>query len=148
MRFQLGRDGQLAEPKTPQAIRDVSLPPFVVKLLAGHKLASPFSQPSNFVFGSETGGPMHYRNLTRRGFEKGLRAAGLDGERKPRWHDLRHTFASILISEGLPVTYVSRQMGHASATTTLSAHLWSASEHAERASAALESSFGALIAAT
>jgi integrase len=36
-----------------------------------------------------------------------------------RWHDLRHTHASILLGEGAPVIAVSKRLGHASVTTTL-----------------------------
>ena len=34
-------------------------------------------------------------------------------------YDLRHTFASLLLSSNAPLLYVSRQLGHAKATTTL-----------------------------
>ena len=40
-----------------------------------------------------------------------------DGER--RIHDLRHTFASLLLQAGAPITYVSKQLGHADASVTL-----------------------------
>jgi site-specific recombinase XerD len=61
-------------------------------------------------------------------------AAGLrlDGARL-RFHDLRHTFASHLIIDlGLDVVQVSRLMGHASPSTTLSiyAHIFDEARHA------------------
>jgi len=34
-------------------------------------------------------------------------------------YDLRHTYASLLLSEGVPLLYVSQQLGHAKPTTTL-----------------------------
>ena len=34
-------------------------------------------------------------------------------------YDLRHTFASLLLSSNVPLLYVSKQLGHAKATTTL-----------------------------
>jgi integrase len=34
-------------------------------------------------------------------------------------HDLRHTFASLLLADGVPVTYVQHQLGHADASITL-----------------------------
>jgi integrase len=36
-----------------------------------------------------------------------------------RMYDLRHTFASLLLASGAPITYVSAQLGHAKPTTTL-----------------------------
>jgi integrase len=36
-----------------------------------------------------------------------------------RPYALRHTFATILLAEGAPITYVSNQLGHANPTTTL-----------------------------
>ena len=67
----------------------------------------------------------------------------MDGRAKLRWHDLRHTFASLLVAQGLNVVYVSRQLGHASPDITLRvySHLFDQAEHGQRASAALEAQF-------
>jgi integrase len=43
--------------------------------------------------------------------------AGLSGFRGP--YDLRHSFATQLLVRGVPITYVSAQLGHAKPTTTL-----------------------------
>jgi integrase len=48
-------------------------------------------------------------------FLKVLRAAGI---RKIRPHDLRHTYATLAIQAGVPLLTVSRQLGHASISTT------------------------------
>jgi integrase len=57
---------------------------------------------------------------------------GLEGM---RFHDLRHGFASALISAGCSVKAVQRALGHASASTTLdvSSHLWPGDEDLIRA---------------
>ena len=59
-------------------------------------------------------------------------------------HSLRHTFASLLIANGLNVVFVSRQLGHANPTVTLStyAHLFQQADHAATAREALETSYG------
>lgn len=36
-----------------------------------------------------------------------------------RMYDLRHSFASLLLASGAPITYVSAQLGHTKPTTTL-----------------------------
>ena len=49
-------------------------------------------------------------------FRLTLRKAGLPAF---RLYDLRHTYASHLLAEGAPITYVAAQLGHARPTTTL-----------------------------
>ena len=126
--------------------------PSLARILREHKaraFAVGRAKPEDFVFASSTGTPLHYRNVVRRGLDKAVEAAGLgaDGRAKLRWHELRHTFASLLIAQGLNVVYVSRQLGHASPDTTLReySHLFDQAEHGQRASAALEASFGAML---
>ena len=55
-------------------------------------------------------------SLVRRSFRRALKRAGL---RAFSTYDLRHTFASLLLCLGTPLLYVSRQLGHKNATTTL-----------------------------
>ena len=89
-----------------------------------------------------TGRAQNGRNVSRRGLHKALENAGLP---MMRFHDLRHTHCSLLISEGLNVVYVSRSMGHASPDITLKtySHLWGAAEHSSKASAALDAVYSA-----
>jgi hypothetical protein len=94
------------------------------RYLAAHKLGSPFSGEDDFVFTD---------------------AVGLNGPDVPKIHshDLRHTFASILIREGADVVFISRQLGHANPSITLRihAHLFGADEQATRLRDALEKRF-------
>ena len=59
---------------------------------------------------------------------------------------LRHGYASLLISNGLNVVFVSRQLGHANANITLGvyAHLFGQADHAQTAREALETSYQAI----
>ena len=52
----------------------------------------------------------------RKRFARVLKAAGVGGH---RLYDLRHTFASTLLKNGVPITYVAAMLGHADSTTTL-----------------------------
>jgi hypothetical protein len=79
-----------------------------------------------------SGQPMGWSNVIRRGLHKAVENAKLRDPR-PRFHDLRHTFASLLIGQGADVVYVSRAMGHADPSLTLRiySHLWAGREHGE-----------------
>ena len=67
------------------------------------------------VFASDTGGYLDVGNV-RRAFYRLLTAAGL---RHIRFHDLRHSFATLLIQQGESLAYVRDQMGHASIQITV-----------------------------
>jgi integrase len=68
-----------------------------------------------WVFASVTGTALDEANV-RKAFNRILDAADLD-RRGP--HQMRHTFASLLLQDGAPITYVSRQLGHKDASITL-----------------------------
>ena len=52
----------------------------------------------------------------RKAFSQALKRAKLPWF---RLYDLRHSFASLLLAQNAPITYVSAQLGHTDATTTL-----------------------------
>ncbi len=60
--------------------------------------------------------PMDADNLRCRVFHKIIEKADLP---KFRIHDIRHTYASLLLSQGEPLNYVKEQLGHASIQTTV-----------------------------
>ena len=69
----------------------------------------------DWVFASVTGTALDQSNV-RKALNRILDAAGLH-RRGP--HQMRHTFASQLLQDGAPITYVSRQLGHKDAAITL-----------------------------
>jgi len=71
---------------------------------------------AEWIFSNGRGNPSDMYNLKRRYFRKVLNKAGL---RIIRFHDLRHTYASLLLAQGEPLTYVSQQLGHANPQITL-----------------------------
>jgi integrase len=114
------RDGERIAPlKTKAANRDVAIGAKLTALLKKHKLASRHSLPHEPVFATEAGEFMSRRNVQRRALEKAAEDACLDGV---RFHDLRHSYASLLISRGLDVVNVSKQLGHANPSITLSVY--------------------------
>jgi len=69
----------------------------------------------NLIFTTRYGGKIHPRNLLR-GYKNVLRKANLP---ENRFHDLRHTAASLMLNLGIPVIVVSRRLGHARPSITL-----------------------------
>jgi len=152
VRKQLDRNGQRVIPKSGRAIRDVELMPALVRLLAEHKVwasKTGHAKPVDFVFCSQVGTPLQHRNVARRMLNPAMEAAKLLGEGSPRFrfHDLRHTFASVLIAQGHDVVFVSRQLGHSSTRLTLDvyAHLFDKARHAQRMRDELEAAYGTLL---
>jgi integrase len=143
VRSALDRHGQHVEPKTRNAKRDVILTPGLAGALQSLRDTSPFSGPMDYVFASRVGTPLHWRNVARRALKPALTKAGIE---PIRWHDLRHTNASLLIAGGANIAFVSRQLGHGSPDITLRvySHLFDGAEHAQRTRDVLETNFGKL----
>jgi len=72
--------------------------------------------PSPWLFSNTEGQPLDEAK-TRKVFKHALEKIGLPTSFVP--YDLRHTFASILLSDGVPLLYVSKQLGHSKPDTTL-----------------------------
>jgi len=71
--------------------------------------------PDNIIFHHKAGGHLS-QNTVRGCYKRILNQAGI---RELRFHDVRHTFASLLLSNGESVTYVKEQMGHSSISITV-----------------------------
>jgi integrase len=72
---------------------------------------------NGLVFTTTTiGTPLDAQKIVNRHFKPLLKRAGLPSI---RWHDLRHTYATLLLSRGTHPTYVQKSLGHASVQLTL-----------------------------
>ena len=70
----------------------------------------------DLIFQSKAGTVLDPNNLVHYHFLPCLEHAGL---RRFRFHDLRHTFGSLLIQDGASLAYVKEQMGHSSIQITV-----------------------------
>jgi hypothetical protein len=70
----------------------------------------------DLVFSREEGKPLVVDTLQRQYIEPALTHAGL---RRFTIHQLRHTYATVLIKAGVPLPYISKQLGHSSIKITV-----------------------------
>ncbi len=111
------------KPKSRSSYRRIDLGPAVLTALKKWKLACPQSD-LGLIFPNLVGKPLCQSHMLRRHFFTALKKAGLH---RIRFHDLRHTYASLLIEQGENIKYIQTQLGHSSPTMTLNvyAHLMS-----------------------
>jgi integrase len=103
----------LAEPKSERAKRTITLPEYAASALREHQLAT--DRDDGFVFTSSVGTPISQRNLTRH-FHSALSKLGLP---RLRFHDLRHTAATLLLKDNVHPKIVQEKLGHSTITLTL-----------------------------
>ena len=115
------------EPKTESGKRTIPLDSGMLESLKRHRvsmteealrLGSAWQNQTDFVFVTSIGTQLNSKNLIRRDYRPVLKKAGLP--ERLRLHDLRHFFASFNLSRGVPVTTVSKIMGHHSPAVTWS----------------------------
>ena len=139
----------LLEPKTKKSIREIPLSEEAVKVLKIHKrkqneqkmLYRDIYQDNGVVFAKADGSFEDPREVLRR-FHKILKKAGV---RKCRFHDLRHTFASILLNEGESMKVIQELLGHSTITTTMDIYSHVTKETKKRSIEILERTVGTKI---
>ena len=109
----MGGELVVTEPKTRASVRTVILPGSVLRVLDAYKK----TVDSRWMFPSpaKEDGPLT-PNYVRRRMQQTLERAQC---KKVRFHDLRHTFATMALEHGLDVKTLSTIIGHVSSATTL-----------------------------
>jgi integrase len=100
------------------------VPTFVVDALC---LRRP-DPPVGLISGTRSGTPIRRPNF-RRVWVAAVARSGLPPAL--RFHDLRHSYATWLVSDGVPINAVSRLMGHEQISTTLDRYTHDARDYAD-----------------
>jgi integrase len=90
---------------------------------------------NGLILASETGEPLNRHNLTRRSFKPLLKRAELP---EIRFHDLRHTCATLLLTRNVNPKIVSEMLGHSSIAITLDTYSHVLPNMRDQAAAAME----------
>ena len=104
---------EASSPKS-RRVREVPLPDQAAAALDRLSRRSEFTGPDEYVFANRLGRRLDPAALRRR-FERARDAAGLP---PLRFHDLRHTYGSLLVAGGVDLVSVKVAMGHSRITTT------------------------------
>lgn len=118
-----GEGSVFLEPKTNAGRRTIKLGESSLDVLRRHKRDQDFRRrvvgdrwrDMDMVFANSIGGPGVTSNI-RREYKRVLELAGLPSI---RFHDLRHTTASLLLNNKVPVIVVSNMLGHSKPSVTL-----------------------------
>jgi integrase len=137
----------VGETKTRRGRRQVNLTPRTVAALRSHrkrqveqrvKLASLY-EDHGLIFASQSGTPLNPENLVKRSFKPLLKRAGLP---EIRFHDLRHTCATLLLGRGVHPKFVQELLGHATIAMTLDTYSHYLPSMGNQASGAMGDAFG------
>jgi integrase len=111
-------NGQLipGPPKTEAGRRTVTLPAVAAAALAEHLAEFAEPGPEGLVFPAPEGGYLRRSNFRRRSWLPAIRAAGVEGL---RFHDLRHTAATLALAAGANTRELMERMGHTSSQVAL-----------------------------
>jgi integrase len=91
------------------------------------------------IFASGVGTPVNPENLVKRSFKPLLKKAGLP---KIRFHDLRHTCATLLLGRGVHPKLVQEHLGHATIAMTLDTYSHYLPSMGDQAAGAMGNAFG------
>jgi integrase len=123
----LQRDGghfRFEEPKTKASRRQVEVSELAIEALRQHRrrqvqerlAAGPLWTDHDLVFANAVGNPINVSNLVPRSFNPLLAKAGIP---RIRFHDLRHTAATLLLELGEHPKVVQEMLGHSQVGVTL-----------------------------
>jgi integrase len=118
----IGGEFRFVRPKTDRSRRTIALPKSVVKALLAHRARQaadrlaigPAWQDHDLVFTMADGSPIE-RKFLHNDFKRILRIAGLPDT---KFHNIRHSAASLLLAQGIPLREIMELLGHSSMPLT------------------------------
>jgi integrase len=136
-----GYQVRYSEPKTAASRRVVSLDPGTVAALRAHRARQLEERlmlgagylDEGVVFASVSGEVLHPDFVSKR-FDRLVKAAGVP---RIRLHDVRHTCATTLLEQGVPLKVVSERLGHSSTRITADLYQHASETMQEEAAAKL-----------
>ena len=137
----------LGETKTRRGRRQVNLTPRTVAVLKDHRERQLEQRAKHagmyvdhgLIFSSEIGTPLNPENLVKRSFKPLLKRSGLP---EIRFHDLRHTCATLLMGRGVHPKLVQELLGHATIAMTLDTYSHYLPSMGDQASGAMGEALG------
>ncbi|CAN5892328.1 site-specific integrase [soil metagenome] len=119
----IGYEIQYSEPKTARSRRTIALDPASVSALKAHRTRQLEErlawgsawEESELVFTREDGRPIHPHSVSG-AFERAVKRSGLP---PLRFHDLRHTYATLALEAGMKPWDLSDRLGHSTVAFTL-----------------------------
>ena len=112
-------DVQVSDAKTERSERVIDLDPRTGAVLRAHRAEQTAERREHsggdLVFCRPDGMPLH-PDVFRQTFGRRVARAGVP---KIRFHDIRHTHASLLLQAGVPAKVVSERLGHATVAFTM-----------------------------
>src|SRR5262249_10805364 len=124
------------ESKTRSSRRTVLVSEGTARAINDHIAAMPVAL-SRLLFPTAAGNYYWPHNVGNYWFRKILKDGGLD-DRDLRFHDLRHTCATLLLLNGVDVKTVAARLGHSSPTITLQTYAHLLPEGEQKATKAIE----------
>lgn len=117
-----GKGPQFTEPKTAKSRRTIALPEQTIAELRAHRsrqgaqrlLLGVAYQDTGLVFAEADGMPLNPNKVSSRWLE-----FRRENDVRVRFHDLRHTHATLMLKDGVPLKVVSDRLGHSTAVLTL-----------------------------
>jgi integrase len=142
-----GQPPEIAPAKTDYSRRKITLAGTTLEALRAHKIRQnaerlamgPAWEDWELVFCTTIGTPLSGKNLLERGLRPLLKRAGLPAL---RFHDLRHTCATLLLLQGVHPKIVSEMLGHSSVAITLQVYSHVLPDMQKQATEAMDRLFG------
>ncbi|GAB4154253.1 MAG: site-specific integrase [Planctomycetaceae bacterium] len=128
-------------PKTKRGTRRIPLPRKVLTALEDHRerMQAEGHREIERVFCDSKGGPLRRQNVQRRSFKPLLKRAKCPAI---RFHDLRHTYATLALANNVPLRVVADTLGHSRTSVTMDVYAHVLPTQARDAATAMDGLFG------